>query len=112
MLGQLWICPQCGVGQWSYEVHTVEIVEPGKNPRVEYHGKIRPNYRTRIYNHSPKTGPVEQSWVEYSCLVCGHVWNDPDSDDPTPGGSAITFLHPVLEVNECCGGRCGDRDAC
>ena len=107
---QPWTCPQCGVKQRPSEVQTVEIVEPGKGPRVEYHGKIRPRFYTSTYHHSPRTQPVTSLHVEFSCLVCGHVWDStPDPENPTPGGAPVTFLHPVLEDED---DELVDRDAC
>lgn len=98
-----WTCPRCGVIQRCDEVRTVEIVEPGKGVRVEYHGKIRPSYNPLLSDEH----------ISYSCLVCGHVWTDPP-EDPTPGGASITFIHPVLEDEGFDGltewGR--ERDAC
>jgi rubredoxin len=87
----LWTCPECGVSQALDDIRTIEIEEPGKNSRIEYHGKIRPS-------HDTKHG------IWYSCLVCGNFW----TEDPTPGGHSITFLHPITERDE----ERGDRDAC
>jgi|SRR5665213_2799737 len=89
-----WRCPKCGVTQLPSEARAVEIIEPGKNPRVEFHGRIRPSHDGT-----------------FSCLVCGHTWGGPP-EDPTPGGSAITFLHPITECDDECDGQCCDRDAC
>jgi rubredoxin len=97
MVIEMWRCPRCKVVQRLDGVKAVEIVEPGKNPRTEYHGKIRPH---RIGNA-----------VEYICLVCGHVWGAPP-EDPTPGGASVTFLHPVNESDPECDGTCVDRDCC
>jgi rubredoxin len=90
-----WACPKCGVTQLPSKVKTVEIIEPGKNPRVEFHGKIR-----AYFLHGN---------LVYSCLVCGHSWGP---EDPTPGGASITFLHPITECDDECTGQCSDRDAC
>ena len=111
---QLWICPQCRAHQFSDEVQTVEIVEPGKNPRTEYHGRIRPTYRRhRIYNDPTLLTFEDHPYIEYSCLVCGHTWgNPPDPEDPTPGGASVTFLYPITEHDEECDGDCLDRDCC
>jgi rubredoxin len=107
----LWICPKCKTVQDPDEVRIIEILEPGRAGRVEYHGKIRPSYRTAIVNYLPKSGTP--SWIEFSCLVCGNVWDTPiGPEDPTPGGSAITFLHPITECDDECSGQCSDRDAC
>ena len=89
-----WRCPRCGAAQLPSKIKTIEIIEPGKNPRIEYHGKIRP---TKLGNS-----------VEYTCLVCGHVWG-PSPEDPTPGGASVTFLHPVLEDED---DELVDKDAC
>lgn len=90
VLEKPWLCPRCGATQLPSEVRTVEIVEPGKNTRVEFHGKIRPSY---FHNG-----------ISYSCLVCGHDWGLPP-EDPTPGGASVTFLHPIYESGD------GDFDA-
>lgn len=88
-----WICPRCGVEQPLSEIRTLEIEEPGRGTRVEFYGKIRPC--------GSEDGPMA-----FSCLVCGHVWENPEN--PTPGGASITFLHPITECDE----SCLDRDAC
>lgn len=94
----LWTCPKCKVSQNSCEVKTVEIVEPGKGTRTEYHGKIRPE-------------GSQEGGLAYTCLVCGYVWSD-DPEDPTPGGYAATVF-PYL-ITECCTDGCAmcDREAC
>ena len=94
----VWICPRCGVEQPISEVRTVEIEEPGRSTRIEFHGKIRPSF-------DQKHG----TW--YSCLVCGNFWSEPP-EDPTPGGSSVTFLHPINETNDEIAGYGIDRDAC
>ena|SRR5487761_2108818 len=96
-----WICPKCGVTQDSHGVRTVEVIEPGSGPRVEFYGRIRPE--------GSSAGPVA-----YSCLVCGHVWSDPDPEDPTPGGSSAAFPYPINESSSCCVSGClmCNRDAC
>lgn len=102
MGNRLWMCPKCKTIQDPDEIRTVEIVEPGKNPRVEFHGKIRAEFLT-MFNR-----------IVYHCLVCGHTFGPPDPEDPTPGGASVTFLHPITEEDdECCGGNdfC-ERDAC
>ena len=103
-----WECFKCGIKQLPSEVETTEIVEPGKETRVEYFGRIRPSY----------INDEAESWTVYDCLVCGYSW-DNLPDDTDPGGASITFLHPVNEkVNECgfCTDGCyeclRDRDAC
>lgn len=88
----MWRCPQCGATQDPDDITTVEITEPGRDPRVEYHGKIRPSY---FYEYGV-------SWIVYDCLVCGYSWNNLP-ENPTPDWAPITFLHPI---NEC------DRDCC
>jgi rubredoxin len=87
----MWRCPNCGVTQDPKKIKTIEIEEPGKNSRIEYHGRIRPSYDTK-----------HGTW--YSCLVCGNFW----TEDPTPGGASVAFLHPVTERDE----ELSDRDAC
>lgn len=96
----VWVCPKCLVSQNSSEVRTMEIVEPGKNPRVEFYGRIRPE--------GSQDGPLA-----YTCLVCGHVWDD-GPEDPTPGGASTRFLHPITEQSSCCVDGCVmcNRDAC
>ena len=111
---QPWKCPQCGVMQRLDEIRTIEILEPGKEARVEYHGKIRATYRPhRIYNDASLRAFQEHPYVEYSCLVCGYSWADLPTLDPTPpGGASVTFLHPITECDDECDGQCCDRDAC
>ena len=89
-----WLCPQCGATQDPDDTRTTEIVEPGKDSRIEYRGKIRPTYHDQ--------------GIIYDCLVCGYSWWGTPPEDPTPGGASITFLHPVTE----CDGTCEDRDCC
>jgi hypothetical protein len=87
------------VTQRSDELRAIEIVEPGKEPRVEYHGNIRPTFNG--------------NFLYFSCLVCGHDWSgSPDEDHPMFGGAPITFLHPVTEHDDDCDGSCIDRDCC
>lgn len=79
-----WRCPQCGVAQNPNDVRTTEIIEPGRERRIEFFGLIRPSFDGT-----------------YSCLVCGYAWND-----VTPATSAVTFLHPVNEQSSCCADGC------
>jgi len=99
-----WVCPRCKAAQLPSEVRTTEIIEPGKSPRVEFYGKIRPDHTRSV--------------AVYSCLVCGHTWigspYPPDPEDPTPGGASVTFLHPITEegFDGVRGHELFDRDAC
>jgi len=89
MGGLLWRCPRCGVTQDPDEIKTIEILEPGRESRVEYHGRIRPNSSTAI--------------AVYFCLVCDHQWigTSPDPEDPTPpGGASASFPHPIYESGD------------
>lgn len=92
----LWLCPRCGTNQLADEVQTVEIIEPGKEARIEFHGRIRPSHDGT-----------------FSCLVCGYTWPDPPQDDPTsPGGASVTFLHPITESGDGDFRGLLDRKAC
>jgi rubredoxin len=99
-----WECSECGARQLPSEVEVTEIVEPGKDTRTEYVGKIRPSY----------INDEAESWIVYDCLVCGYSWDDLP-DDTDPGGASITFLYPVNEKTGPCYDapfcEC-DRDAC
>ncbi len=80
----LWACPRCGVTQRPNDVRASEIIEPGRERRIEFFGLIRPSFDGT-----------------YSCLVCGYVWNDVAPDVP-----AVTFLHPISENSSCCFDEC------
>jgi len=111
----VWVCPQCWVSQSSSEVTTTEIVEPGRNSRIEFHGKIRPTWNLhRVYDSLAFDSFQDHPYLSYSCLVCGFTWDPIPPEDPTPGGSSVAFLHPVNEQSSCCVGGCVmcDRDAC
>jgi hypothetical protein len=100
-------CSRCGATQLRSEMRAVEIVQSGKETRIEFHGKIRPQ--------------ASSGGIVYSCLVCGHTWFKVEPpEDPTPGGASVAFLHPVHEGRHTpsCEGICFDgpygvdRDAC
>lgn len=91
----LWACPQCKVTQFSDEVQTIEIIEPGKEARIEFRGKIRPS----------RDGT-------FSCLVCGYTWPGPPEDPTPPGGASVSFLHPIYESGDGDFRGLLDRDAC
>jgi rubredoxin len=86
----LWLCPRCGTNQLADEVQTVEIIEPGKEARIEFHGRIRPSYFLLD----------GVSWIVYDCLVCGYSWDNLPEDPTPPGGASIRFLHPITEEDE------------
>lgn len=105
VLEGLWSCPRCGVTQDPNEVKTVQIEEPGRNVRVEYHGRVRPTTLKNVVGHQ---------WVEYSCLVCGNTWGAP-LEVPTLAGyaSSMTSPYPILERVEAeRAGLLPERDAC
>jgi rubredoxin len=83
-----WECPKCEAQQLPSEVKTTEITEPGVGSRVEYFGKIRPSYVNDL---------ADGSYIEYECLVCGHVWdNFHDDDDPDPSEPDDINPHNII----------------
>jgi len=67
------------------KVEVKQIVELGREERVEYSGKIRPI-------------GSEDGALAYECLVCGNIW--PHEAPSGARQSSTSFLHPVTEREE------------